>query len=62
MGKLYYFLEGKEFVNELSKPVPKYDFRTKYAELYGGENGYILRKNEVLDDIKKYVNEEKALL
>lgn len=62
VGKLYYFLEGKEFVNELSKPVPKYDFRTKYAKLYGGKNGYMLQKNEILDDIKKYVNEEKALL
>lgn len=62
VGELYQFLEEKEFINELNKPALKYDLKTIHAERFAGKNGYMLCKNEVMQDIKRYVIEEKAKL
>lgn len=56
---LYYFLNGTEFINELEIPVPHYDFRTKYAELFGGHNGYMQTSDSVMNEIKQFVLENK---
>lgn len=53
--ELYRSIKSEEFVNELAKPVPYYNFKTKYAELFGGQNGYIFDKIFVLNDIKKFI-------
>lgn len=58
ISDLYYFLENKEFKNEISSNIPKYNFKTKYSEIFGGKNGYIYDKNFVLNDIKKFVESE----
>ncbi len=55
-SELYTFLSGQEFVNETSAPPAKYDYRTKYATLFGGHNGYLMDKSEVLSDIKRFVD------
>lgn len=55
ISEIYNTLTGKEFVNHITDNVPCYDFKTKYAQLFGGNNGYIQDKNFVLCDIKKYV-------
>ena len=31
--------------------------KTKYAELFNGENGYIFNKQFILSDIKRFVKE-----
>jgi len=45
---------GKTFVNETGN-VPFYDFRTKHAGVFGGKDGYICNKKEVLESIKSFV-------
>lgn len=56
-GELYYYLTGEEFRNELSGIPADYDYRTIYAEDFGGENGYICSKKEILNEIKKFVED-----
>lgn len=56
-GELYYYLTGEEFRNELSGIPADYDYRTIYAEDFGGENGYICSKREILNEIKKFVED-----
>ena len=57
IGELYKYIDGKKFVNELGADVPNYDFRTKFAGLWGIEhNGYIARKTTILRDIKDFVD------
>ena len=61
VGELYRYLKGEEFVNELQKPYFDYDYRTKYADAFGGQNGYIWNKEFVLADIKQFVKEAEEL-
>ena len=58
IAELYRELTGETFVNELLKAVPYFNYKTKYAELWNGENGYICKKNEVLEDVKAYIRKE----
>ncbi|MBR2214600.1 MAG: sugar nucleotide-binding protein [Selenomonadaceae bacterium] len=53
--ELYRELTGKEFVNEMNATPVRYDFRTKYAALFGGSDGYVLRKNEVIELVREFV-------
>ncbi len=55
--ELYKYIYCKEFENEISNKIPYYNFKTRYDELYSGKNGYIFSKEEVLEDIKKYIND-----
>lgn len=54
-GELYQYVEGKPFVNELNKPIAHFDFKTKHAELFDGQNGYIMPKEECLKRIKTFI-------
>ena len=56
---LYEYLYHENFKNELNKKVPSYNFKTVYDKLFGGENGYIVNKEEELNDIKKFVLGER---
>ncbi len=56
--ELYQELTGEVFENLLNKPVPHYNFKTEYAEMFGGTNGYIYPKETVLKEIKKYIKTE----
>ncbi len=59
-GELYRFLAGEKFENELNGRPVLYDFRSKYANIYNGENGYICNKQQVMKEVKKFVdNAEK---
>ena len=57
--ELYYYLFAKDFNNEISNVIPNYNFKTKYAKVFNGHNGYIYDKDYVLEDIKKFVLERK---
>ena len=35
--------------------MPYYNFKTKYADLLNGKNGYIFDKRFILNDIKSFV-------
>lgn len=63
-AEVYEYLTGKQFVNELPKEVPHFNYKTKYAKLWKNESnadvieeGYIASKEQVLQDISKYVKE-----
>lgn len=59
VAEVYMALSGKEFKNELAKPPFNYDIKTIHAALYGGERGYLVKKEDELADLKRYVDEEK---
>jgi len=54
-GELYRYIYGKEFINELSNNAIEYNMKTKHANLFNGENGYIYNKEYLLEDLKKFV-------
>ena len=53
-AELYRYLCGQEFVNEIAQTPVYYDYRTKYAEIFGGQGAYLMTKDEVMRDIKKF--------
>lgn len=59
VADVYKVLSGNDFTNELSKTPYNYNIRSKYADLFGGADGYMINKTEELADLKRYVDEEK---
>ncbi len=57
-AEIYKFLTGKEFQNELDGTPANYNYKTCYNDIFGGKDGYISSKNEVLEDIKKFIDME----
>ena len=57
--ELYEFVNGEKFINELNEKIPIYNFKTKYAELFNGKNGYIIKKEVILKDIRDFIKERK---
>lgn len=55
-GDLYRFLTGKEFQNELPGKPAEYDYRTCHAKIYGKNGPYLCTKDEVMQEIKEFVN------
>jgi nucleoside-diphosphate-sugar epimerase len=44
-------------------PAPKkFDLKSIHAETFGGHNGYLYTKEQVIDDIKAYVQKQKAAM
>lgn len=60
--EVYRYLAGRDFENILSTFPVCYDFKTEYAETFGGKNGYICTKAEILEQIKFFVESEKSKL
>lgn len=59
-GEVYRFLSDEDFVNELDAKPAYYDYRTVYGDLFGGSEGYISGKDEILKEIKDFVEEVGA--
>lgn len=59
VAEVYKVLSGIDFVNQLAKPPYNYDIKSIHAELFGGQNGYLISKEDELADLKRYVDEEK---
>jgi hypothetical protein len=57
---IYRLINGYEFVNEFleENKIPNYNFRTKYDQLFNGQNGYIFSKEQVLCEIIDFVRRE----
>ena len=53
--ELYSYLTGRKFRNEVFETIIRYDYKTIHANLFGGKNGYIYNKEEILKAIKKFV-------
>ncbi len=60
-SEIYEYITKKKFVNEISNQVANYDFKTKYASLFGGKDGYLFDKAFVLEDIKKFVEAKSEI-
>lgn len=58
-GELYEYLSGETFDNELGNTPAFYDYRTAHEDVFGGKDGYICNKNEVLREIKVFVDSYK---
>lgn len=55
VSEVYHHLSGKDFTNLLSKPPFSYDLRSKYSALFGGESGYLITREQELEDIRAFV-------
>ena len=52
----------KEFVNEISQTPFNYDFKTKYNFCFGGTNGYIYDRKQVLSNLKSFIEGESNVI
>lgn len=59
-GEVYEYLTGEKFVNELNGVPANYDYRTRYAEVFGGKGQYILSRESVLEEIREFVEIQKS--
>ncbi|MCI8853174.1 MAG: sugar nucleotide-binding protein [Lachnospiraceae bacterium] len=57
-GELYKELTGEEFVNHTTQTPALYDYRSRYAGELGGAGGYVLDREFLVEDIRRYVREE----
>lgn len=58
-GVLYEYLTGESFVNEIGVKPAFYDYKTKYSALFGRDDGYIMGRQEVMQEIKSFVEAYK---
>lgn len=54
-GEVYEYLTGDKFENELGGIPADYDYKTIYAEVFGGHDGYIEMKEKIMHSIKNFV-------
>lgn len=57
--EIYQKTEGTSFCNEIAREPVHYDMRSCYASALGGMDGYLLGKEFLLEDIVRFVREEK---
>ena len=55
VNEIYFSIYQKEFVNEISPVIPKYDFHTLYGSFFNENQNYIRSKQIILEDIKKFI-------
>lgn len=55
-----YVYNGKVFKNELNKPIPNYNIKSKYAQLFNGSDGYLFNKQHSLENIKILISQKSA--
>lgn len=51
---------GFEFDNPVATRAARYDMRSKYDMLFGGGGGYLYRADEVLSDLRGYVESQRS--
>ncbi len=54
-SELYEAIFNKPFINEVADNYPIEHLKSIHAEIFGGENGYLYSKKQLLDDIKFFV-------
>lgn len=57
-SEIYSYVTGGDFYNEMSAIPPSYDFRTRYDKLFGGAHGYLYNKEQILEEIKVFIQEQ----
>ena len=56
-GEVYEYLTGGKFVNELGGMPSDYDYKTVYAEIFGGKEEYIENKADIMAEIMEFVEQ-----
>lgn len=59
-GELYKYLTGDDFANEIGGTPAYYNYKTKYAQIFGGSGAYIENKENVMRAIREFVSDENA--
>lgn len=59
-AEVYRRVTGNFFENELAGTPSFYDYRTVYAELFGGRNGYLCAKEQILEEIAAFVRKQEV--
>lgn len=54
-GALYEYLTGETFENLLPGTPAAYDYRTKYGTLFGGDERYMMSRQEVMEAVRVFV-------
>lgn len=57
-AEIYKYITGELFFNELNGTPASYNYRTKYAEIFNGKNGYICDKHIMLEQIAQFIKAE----
>lgn len=52
---LYFAVTQNDFTNHLNNSPMHYNFITKYSHLFGGENGYIFNRQNLINDVYSFV-------
>jgi len=55
VDEIYFSVKGGHFVNELAQPAPIYNIKTVYCDVFGGENGYLFGKQQVLEEVCQFI-------
>lgn len=58
VAEIYKYVTGETFFNELKDIPAYYNYKTKYAEIFNGKNGYICDKHIVLEQIAQFIKTE----
>ena len=59
-SELYTYLTGGCFANHLPGMPADYDFRSIYADAWGGKNGYLYSADRMREEIRDFVKEERG--
>lgn len=55
VAEIFKRITERTFNNQILQNPPFYDYRSKHAEVFGGQNGYFADKNTVLGEIVEFV-------
>lgn len=55
VAEIYEKIADRASDNKITDHPPYYDYRSKHADVFGGENGYFANKETVLNDIVEFV-------
>ena len=58
--EVFKYVKGEEFNNEFLNTPVSYNYKTINARTYGSSDDYIYHKEEILKDIKRFINEEES--
>lgn len=58
-SELYGFIFGKAFVNEISDSYPIEHLKSVNSKMFGGKDGYLYSKDQIVEDIKKFIEIQK---
>lgn len=59
--ELYRYITDEDFDNKLDGTVAHYNCKSIHYGLYGGKNGYLQSKKQVLKDLKDFIKQEQGL-